>query len=128
MPRQILVTSALPYANGSIHLGHLVEYLQTDIYVRFRRLTGAHVTYVCAADSHGTPIEVNAAKAGVDPRLLVEKYRAEQHEDFRRFGVEFSTYYTTDSPENHRWAHRIYRALKAKGLIYRKTIEQLYCE
>jgi methionyl-tRNA synthetase len=128
MTDRYLVTSALPYANGSIHLGHLVEYIQTDVYVRFRRLTGASVTYVCAADSHGTPIEVNAAKAGIDPRLFVEKYRAEQHEDFRRFGVEFSTYYTTDSPENRVWAHRIYRALKAKGLIYRKSIEQLFCE
>ncbi|HSN93315.1 MAG TPA: methionine--tRNA ligase [Anaeromyxobacteraceae bacterium] len=128
MSQKVLVTSALPYANGSIHLGHLVEYIQTDVYVRFRRATGDDVTYVCAADSHGTPIEVNAAVAGMSPREFVEKYRREQHEDFRRFGVEFSTYYTTDSPENEKWAHRIYRALKAKGLIYKKSVEQLYCE
>ncbi len=100
MSERILVTSALPYANGSIHLGHLVEYIQTDVYVRFRRACGDEVTYVCAADSHGTPIEVNAAKAGVSPRAFVEKYRREQHDDFRAFGVEFSTYYTTDSAEN----------------------------
>jgi methionyl-tRNA synthetase len=124
----VLVTSALPYANGSIHLGHLVEYVQTDVYVRFRRATGDDVTYVCAADCHGTPIEVNAAKAGIAPRAFVEKYWKEQQEDFRRFGVEFSTYYLTDSPENEKWAHRVYRALKAKGLIYRKSVEQLYCE
>jgi methionyl-tRNA synthetase len=125
--QRILVTSALPYANGPIHLGHLVEYVQTDVYVRFRRATGDHVTYVCAADSHGTPIEVNAAKAGMAPKEFVEKWRREQHEDFRRFGVEFSTYYTTDSPENARWAYRIYDALKARGLIYKKAVEQLYC-
>ncbi len=128
MSERLLVTSALPYANGSIHLGHLVEYLQTDIYVRFRRSTGDDVTYVCAADSHGTPIEVNAAKAGMPPQEFVEKFRIEQHEDFRRFGVDFSTYYTTDSPENAAWAYRIYDALKAKGLIYKRTVEQLYCE
>ena len=128
MSERILVTSALPYANGSIHLGHLVEYIQTDVYVRFRRACGDDVTYVCAADSHGTPIEVNAAKAGMSPKAFVEKYRTEQHEDFKRFLVEFSTYYTTDSPENERWAHRVYRALKAEGLIYKKSVEQLYCE
>ncbi len=128
MSERILVTSALPYANGAIHLGHLVEYVQTDIYVRFRRACGDDVVYVCAADSHGTPIEVNAAKAGVAPKAFVERYRREQHEDFRRFLVEFSTYYTTDSPENERWAHRVYAALKAKGLIYKRSVEQLFCE
>ena len=106
MSERILVTSALPYANGSIHLGHLVEYVQTDVYVRFRRACGDDVTYVCAADSHGTPIEVNAAKAGMAPKAFVEKYRREQHADFQRFLVDFSTYYTTDSEENARWAYR----------------------
>jgi methionyl-tRNA synthetase len=125
---RILVTSALPYANGSPHLGHLVEYIQTDVYVRFRRAIGDHVTYVCAADAHGTPIEVNAAKAGMAPRDFVEKYRKEHHEGYRSFLVEFSTFYTTDSPENEKWAHRIYRSLKARGLIYKKSVEQLYCE
>jgi methionyl-tRNA synthetase len=128
LSQRLLVTSALPYANGSIHLGHLVEYIQTDVYVRFRKATGDDVTYVCAADSHGTPIEVNAAKAGMTPKAFVEKYRTEQHEDFKRFGVDFSTYYTTDSPENAKWAYRVYDALKARGLIYKKSVEQLYCE
>jgi methionyl-tRNA synthetase len=125
---RLLVTSALPYANGSIHLGHLVEYVQTDVYVRARRAMGDDVTYVCAADSHGTPIEVNAAKAGMSSKEFTEKYRKEQHEDFRRFGVEFSTFYTTDSEENRRWSQRVYRALKAKGLVYKKSVEQLYCD
>ncbi len=128
MSQRLLVTSALPYANGSVHLGHLVEYIQTDVYVRFRRAIGDDVTYVCAADSHGTPIEVNAAKAGMSPKAFTEKYRAEQYADFQRFGVEFSIFYTTDSPENDRWSHRVYRALKAKGLVYKKSVEQLYCE
>jgi methionyl-tRNA synthetase len=126
--QRLLVTSALPYANGSIHLGHLVEYVQTDVYVRFRKACGDDVTYVCAADSHGTPIEVNAAVAGMTPKEFVEKYRREQHADFQRFGVDFSTYYTTDSPENAKWAYRVYDGLKAKGLIYKKSVEQLYCE
>jgi methionyl-tRNA synthetase len=127
LSQKLLVTSALPYANGSIHLGHLVEYIQTDVYVRFRRSLGDDVTYVCAADSHGTPIEVNAAKAGVSPREFVGRYRQEQHADFQRFGVDFSTYYTTDSDENRKWAWRIWDALKGKGLIYKKSVEQLYC-
>jgi methionyl-tRNA synthetase len=128
LSERLLVTSALPYANGSVHLGHLVEHVQTDVYVRFRRSIGDEVTWICAADSHGTPIEVNAAKAGMDPKAFSEKYRAEQHEDFERFGIAHDTYYTTDSEENRKWAWRIYDALKAKGLIYKKSVEQLYCE
>ena len=128
MSQKLLVTSALPYANGSVHLGHLVEYIQTDVYVRYRKSLGDDVTYVCAADSHGTPIEVNAAKAGVSPKEFVERYRKEMHADFQRFGVDFSTYYTTDSDENRKWAWRIWDALKARGLIYKKTVEQLYCQ
>ena len=91
MSERLMVTAALPYANGSAHLGHLVEYIQTDVYVRFRRSTGDEVAYVCAADCHGTPIEINAAKAGVSPKEFVERYRKEMHRDFQRFGVDFST-------------------------------------
>ncbi|HET6922394.1 MAG TPA: methionine--tRNA ligase, partial [Anaeromyxobacteraceae bacterium] len=128
MSERLLVTSALPYANGSIHMGHLVEYIQTDIYVRFRRSIGDDVTYVCAADSHGTPIEVSAAKEGTTPKAFVERFRAEQQQDFQRFGVGFSIYYTTDSDENRKWAWRVWDALKQKGLIYKKSTEQLYCQ
>ena len=128
MSERLLVTSALPYANGSIHMGHLVEYIQTDVYVRFRRSIGDDVTYVCAADSHGTPIEVSARKEGMDPKVYVERFRAEQHQDLQRFGVGFSIYYTTDSDENRKWAWRIWDALKKKGLIYKKSVEQLYCQ
>ncbi len=128
MSERLLVTSALPYANGPIHLGHLVEYVQTDVYVRFRRSLGDHVTFVCAADTHGTPIEVNAQKTGMAPRDFVEMWRAEMDRDLRGFGVEFSTFYTTDSPENEKWANRVFDSLKAKGLITKKSVEQLYCE
>ena len=128
MSERILVTSALPYANNHIHLGHLVEHVQTDVYVRFRRALGDEVTWICAADVHGTPIELAAAAAASSPKEFAERFRRVQHEEFSRFGIAHDTYYTTDSPENARWAHRIYRALKAKGLIYKKAVEQLYCE
>ena len=128
MSERLLVTSGLPYANGPAHLGHLVEYIQTDVYVRFRRSIGDDVTWICAADCHGTPIEVNAAKAGMAPGAFAEKFRAEQYQDYLRFGIGFSTFYTTDSDENRKWVYRIYDALKAKGLIYRRSVEQLYCE
>jgi methionyl-tRNA synthetase len=123
-----LVTSALPYANGPIHLGHMVEHVQTDVYVRFLRSTGDDVTWICAADAHGTPIEVNAGKAGVAPADFAEKHRQEQHQTFLQFGIAHDTYYTTHSAENQAWAYLIYDALKARGLIYKKSVEQLYCE
>ncbi len=128
MSERLLVTSALPYANGPAHLGHMVEHIQTDVYVRYRRSIGDDVTWICAADAHGTPIEVNAGKAGMEPAAFAEKYRAEQRLDFERFGIAHDTYYTTHSPENRKWAYRIYDALKQKGLIYRRSVEQLYCE
>ncbi len=123
-----LVTSALPYANGPIHLGHMVEHVQTDVYVRYLRAIGDDVTWICAADAHGTPIEVNAAKAGVAPADFAEGHRAGHLVTFRRFGIGHDSYYTTHSPENRAWAYRIYDALKAKGLIYKKSVDQLYCE
>jgi methionyl-tRNA synthetase len=123
-----LVTSALPYANGPIHLGHMVEHVQTDVYVRYLRSIGDDVTWICAADAHGTPIEVNAGKAGVPPAEFAEKHRQEQRATFQQFGIAHDTYYTTHSAENQAWAYRIYDALKARGLIYKKSVEQLYCE
>ena len=126
MSRKILVTSALPYANGSIHLGHLVEYIQTDIWVRFQKMQGNTVHYVCADDTHGTPIMLRAEKEGITPEALIAKVHKEHYADFLEFLVEFDNYYSTNSPENKELASGIYKALKANGKIATKTIEQFY--
>src|SRR3972149_5924920 len=109
MPRKIVVTSALPYANGPIHVGHLVEYLQTDIYVRFLKLTGRDAIYVCASDTHGTPIELNAAKAGKPPLQFSSEWNVAHKADLEAFLIGFDIFYTTHSDENRRWAEEIYR-------------------
>jgi len=126
MTRKILVTSALPYANGSIHLGHLVEYIQTDIWVRFLKMQGHQVHYVCADDTHGTPIMLRAEKEGITPEALIEKVHAEHSQDFADFLVEFDNYYSTNSEENRQLASQIYLALRDNGKIVSKTIEQFY--
>ncbi|HZV97738.1 MAG TPA: methionine--tRNA ligase [Methylophilaceae bacterium] len=126
MTRKILVTSALPYANGSIHLGHLVEYIQTDIWVRFQKMQGHTVHYVCADDTHGTPIMLRAEKEGITPEVLIEKVHKEHYADFTDFLVEFDNYYSTNAPENRELASNIYKSLKANGKIATKTIEQFY--
>ena len=126
MSRKILVTSALPYANGSIHLGHLVEYIQTDIWVRFQKMHGHTVHYVCADDTHGTPIMLRAEKEGITPEALIDKVHKEHYADFSEFLVEFDNYYSTNSTENKDLASGIYKALKANGKIATKTIEQYY--
>jgi methionyl-tRNA synthetase len=126
MSRKILVTSALPYANGSIHLGHLVEYIQTDIWVRFQKMQGNTVHYVCADDTHGTPIMLRAEKEGITPEALIAKVHTEHFADFSEFLVDFDNYYSTNSPENKELASGIYQALKANGKIATKTIEQFY--
>ena len=126
--RNILVTSALPYANGPIHIGHLVEYLQTDIWVRFQRLRGHTVTYLCASDAHGTPIMLKAREQGIDPEQLVENFRTEHQRDFSHFGVAFDNYYTTHSDENRELVESIYTSLDAGGYITRRTIRQAYDE
>lgn len=126
MTRKILVTSALPYANGSIHLGHLVEYIQTDIWVRFQKMQGHTVHYVCADDTHGTPIMLRAEKEGITPEALIKKVHAEHSADFAEFLVEFDNYYSTNSEENRELASGIYKALKANGKIATKTIEQYF--
>jgi len=127
-PRKILVTSALPYANGSIHMGHMIEYVQTDIWVRFQKLRGHFCTYVCATDSHGTPIMIKARELGVSPEELTQRLSAEFVRDFADFGVAFDNYHTTHSAENEALTIEMYEALKAKGDIYTKTIEQAYDE
>ncbi len=124
----VLVTAALPYANGSIHLGHLVEYIQTDIYVRFLKLTGREAIYVCADDTHGTPIEINARRQGMKPEDFIARYQLEHERDFAAFDVDFDIFYTTHSEENRRWAYRIYDALREGGHIEERSVEQLYCE
>jgi len=125
-PRKILVTSALPYANGSIHLGHLVEYIQTDIWVRFQKMQGHEVHYVCADDTHGTPIMLRAEKEGITPEQLIERVHAEHSADFAGFLVAFDNYYSTNSEENRELASSIYKALKANGKIATRTIEQFF--
>ena len=125
-PRKLLVTSALPYANGPIHIGHLVEYIQTDIWVRYQRLAGNEVTYVCASDAHGTPIMLKARDAGITPEVLVERYRDEHQRDFAGFRVGFDNYYTTHSPENEALVGEIWQRLSAAGLISQRVIQQAY--
>ncbi|MEM8684549.1 MAG: methionine--tRNA ligase [Pseudomonadota bacterium] len=127
-PRKILVTSALPYANGSPHMGHLVEYLQTDMWVRFQKLRGHQCTYVCASDAHGTPIMIKAREQGITPEALTEAYSQEFQRDFADFGVDFDNYHTTHSPENEALTVEMYEALRERGDIYTKTIEQAYDE
>ena len=124
--RKILVTSALPYANGSIHLGHLVEYIQTDIWVRFQKMQEHEVHYVCADDTHGTPIMLRADQEGITPRQLIDRVWQEHKIDFDGFYVDFDNYYTTDSPENQELCEDIYRQLEAKNLIAKRSVEQFY--
>ena len=127
-PRKILVTSALPYANGSPHMGHLVEYIQTDIWVRFQKLRGHDCIYVCASDAHGTPIMLAARELGITPEELTEGFSREFVNDFADFGIEFDNYHTTHSPENEEIVGRMYKALRDSGDIYTRTIEQSYDE
>ncbi len=124
--RKILVTSALPYANGPIHLGHLVEYIQTDIWVRFQKLQGHECYYVCADDAHGTPIMLRAQNEGITPEELIARVHKEHKADFDDFLIGFDNYYTTHSPENRALASDIFLRLKEKGAIFKKTIRQLY--
>jgi len=127
MSRRILVTSALPYANGAIHLGHLVEYIQTDIWVRFQRMQAdTEVYYVCADDTHGTPIMLRADQEGITPEQLIARVYGEHTRDFAGFHVAFDNYYTTNSPENRAFCEDIYTHLKAKDLIARRSVEQFY--
>ena len=124
--RRIFVTSALPYANGAIHLGHLVEYIQTDIWVRFQRMQGHELHYVGADDTHGTPIMLRADAEGITPKQLIERVWHEHKRDFDGFGVSFDNFYTTDSPENEALCADFYGKLKAADLIATRSVEQFY--
>lgn len=124
--RSILVTSALPNANGSIHLGHLLEHVQTDIWVRFQRLRGNRCTYVCADDTHGTAIMLRADELGVTPEDLIRDIKAEHEADFQDFLISHDNYYSTHSPENERYSKLIYERLRDQGQIAVRSVDQLY--
>src|SRR5574337_1881031 len=126
--RRILVTSALPYANGPLHLGHMLEYIQTDIWVRFQRLRGHDCIYVCADDAHGTPIMLKARELGITPEALVAEVGKEHQRDFNDFHISVDNYYTTHSPENREFSILIYKRLKAAEYITQRSIRQFYDE
>jgi len=124
--RKILVTSALPYANGSIHLGHMVEYCQSDIWARFQKMNGHECYYVCADDAHGTPIMLKAREQNVEPQQLIDAVHKEHAEDFKNFHIDFDNFYTTHSEENRTLSSQIYTALNDAGHIKKKIIKQAF--
>ncbi|CDM41530.1 methionine--tRNA ligase [Ectopseudomonas oleovorans] len=124
--RKILVTSALPYANGSIHLGHMLEYVQTDMWVRYQKLRGNQAIYVCADDAHGSAIMLRAEKEGITPEQLIDGVRAEHMADFADFGVDFDNYHSTHSEENRELSASIYLALRDKGHIATRAVTQYF--
>src|SRR5713101_8209219 len=126
MPRRLFVTTALPYANGPAHIGHIMEYIQADIWVRFQRMQGNTVHFIGAEDAHGAPIMLAAEKAGKAPKDFVAEIRAGRDEYLKGFHIGFDHWYSTDSDENRDLSQGIYRALKKNDLIYPKTIEQFF--
>src|SRR5579883_1241833 len=124
--RKILVTNALPYANGSLHLGHLVGYIQADIWVRLQKMLGHDCTYICGSDSHGTPIMIQAEKLGITPEKMIEAMRHDHAKDFVDFDIEFDNYYTTHSAENKALVEEIYQRHVAEGNIVKHRITQLF--
>ncbi|GDX92837.1 methionine--tRNA ligase [Planctomycetia bacterium] len=126
MPRKILVTAALPYANGHIHIGHLVEYIQTDIWVRFQKLRGHHCVFVCADDTHGTAIMIRARREGRSEEAVIADMRAAHMRDFAGFQIQFDNYGSTNSPDNREACHEIWAAIRAAGLVKIRSVEQLF--
>ncbi len=126
MTRKLFVTTALPYANAPFHLGHMLEYIQADIWVRFQRMVGSEVHFVCADDAHGAPIMIAAEKAGLAPQAFIAQIAAGRHRYLDGFRIGFDNWHSTDAPENHQLAQDIYRALRRQGLIAERTIEQFY--
>ncbi len=122
-----VVTAALPYANGTIHIGHLLEYIQADVFVRYLKLIGKDALYICASDMHGTPVELNAKKAGMEPGKFANSYWKEHQKDFASFLINFDNYYKTHSPENEELANFFFNELKKKGHIYLKEMDVMYC-
>ena len=128
MPRKLLVTSALPYANGPLHLGHLAgAYLPADIYVRYQRLRKQDVVYICGSDEHGVPITITAEREGVSPQVIVDRFHEMNKRDFARFGISFDNYSRTSLPIHHKTSQEFFLALYEKGLLVEKTVKQLYC-
>ena len=126
MPRKLFVTTALPYANGPFHIGHIMEYVQADIWVRFQRLQGHRVTFVCADDTHGAPIMLKAEAEGTTTEELIGKVAESHRRDYQRFGISWDNFYSTHSPENRELSAEIFEALRAAGFIETKTIEQFF--
>src|SRR5215472_13869804 len=124
--RRLFVTTALPYTNGLFHIGHIMEYIQADIWVRFQRMQGHEVHFVCADDTHGAAIMLSADAEGLTPEALVEKIAATRPKGLNGFYISFDHWHSTDSPENVELSQDIYRRLKAAGLIYSKPVEQFY--
>jgi len=124
--RDILVTNALPYANGHLHLGHILEHIQSDIWVRFQRLQGNNCTYICGEDAHGTSIMLKAEELGISPEDLIKQVRVSHQQDFKAFNISHDNYHTTHSEENRHYSETIFMRLKKEGLIEEKEIEQLY--
>lgn len=125
-PRQILVTSALPYANGSIHLGHMLEYIQTDMWVRYQKLRGNQCLYVCADDAHGSAIMLRAEKEGITPEQLIANVQAEHSADFADFLVDFDNFHSTHSEENRELSSLIYTRLRDAGHIATRSVTQYF--
>ena len=126
--RKILTTSALPYANGEIHIGHLVEYLQTDFWVRFQKMRGHECRYMCADDTHGTPVMISARNQGITPEELIDRFHKNHLKDFNDFEIEFDNYYSTNSPENKELSEIVYAKMVEHGHIEERPIRQLFCD
>ena|SRR5687767_8759180 len=126
MPRRLLVTSALPYANGPIHIGHLVEYIQTDIWVRFQKLAGNRCIYLCADDTHGTAIMISAGKAGVSEEAFITRMNEEHQRDFAAFQIQFDNYGSTHSAENRELCGQFWSALRKADLVAERDVSQLF--
>src|SRR5919112_276135 len=124
--RRMFITTALPYANGSLHIGHIMEYIQADIWVRFQRMVGNAVQFVCADDAHGAPIMLKAGDEGITPEALVARVAAERPRYLQGFHIRFDHWHSTHSPENVELSQDVYRRLKAAGLIYSKPVEQYF--
>ena len=124
--RKILVTSALPYANGSIHIGHVLESVITDIWVRYQKINGNECLYFCADDTHGTPVMLKAKELGIEPEELIRRIREEHIRSYSKFNINFDNFYTTHSDENKEYAENIYKKCKEANLIFKKEIEQFY--